>query len=92
MSAISSQTTNLTIVYSTFYTVADQRKKQSSGEYTGDRWITAQRASNADFCPLDDIIMHVYLIMVQLVYTCIPSSGRDYSAFIIPFVRPSWYW
>ena len=46
MGAMASQITSLTIVYSTVYSDADQRKHQSSaslafvcGEFTGDRWI-----------------------------------------------------
>ena len=45
MGAIACQITNLTIVYSTIYSDADQRKHQSSAslpfvrETTGDRWI-----------------------------------------------------
>ena len=45
MGAIASQVTSLTIVYSTVYSDADQRKHQSSAslafprEFTGDRWI-----------------------------------------------------
>ena len=46
MSAIASQITSLTIVYSAIYSGADQRKHQSSTsmafvcvEFTGDRWI-----------------------------------------------------
>ena len=46
MSAMSSQITSLTIVYSSAYSGADLRKHQSSvsltfvgGEFTGDRWI-----------------------------------------------------
>ena len=45
MGAIASQITGLTIVYSTVYSGADQRKHQSSaslalsGEFTGVRWI-----------------------------------------------------
>ena len=46
MSTIASQITSLTIVYSTVYSGADQRKHQSSaslafvqGPVTGDRWI-----------------------------------------------------
>ena len=46
MGAIASQITCLTIVYSTVYSGADQRKQQSSAslalcrEFTGDRWIS----------------------------------------------------
>ena len=45
MGATASQITSLTIVYSTVYSGADQRKQQSStslafcGEFTGGRWI-----------------------------------------------------
>ena len=45
MGAMASQITNLTIVYKTVYSGADQRKRQISaslafcGEFTGDRWI-----------------------------------------------------
>ena len=45
MGTIASQITSLTIVYSTVYSGADQRKHESSAllafvqEFTGDRWI-----------------------------------------------------
>ena len=45
MGAMASQITSLTIVYSTDYSDADQRKRQYSAslafvrEFTGDRWI-----------------------------------------------------
>ena len=42
MGTIVSQITTLTIVYSTVYSDADQRKHQSwhvCGEFTGERWI-----------------------------------------------------
>ena len=54
MGAMASQITSLTIVYSTVYSGADQRKHQSSAslafvwEFTGDRWIPTQMASNAE--------------------------------------------
>ena len=54
MGAMESQIISITIVYSTVYSGADQRKHQSSaslalgGEFTGDRWIPAQMASNAE--------------------------------------------
>ena len=55
MSTMASQITGLSIVYSTVCSGADQRKHQSSasltfvrGEFTGDRWFPAQRASNAE--------------------------------------------
>ena len=45
MSAMASQITNLTIVYWSFYSVADQRKHQNSA-VTGE--FPAQMASNAE--------------------------------------------
>ena len=45
MGVMASQITSVTIVYSAFYSGADQRKDQSSaslvlrGEFTGDQWI-----------------------------------------------------
>ena len=54
MGAIASQITSLTIVYSTVYSDADQRKHQSSAllafvrEFTGDRWIPRTNGSNAE--------------------------------------------
>ena len=54
MSAMACQITSPTIAYSTVYSGADQIKHQSSaslalwGEFTGDRWIPPQRASNAE--------------------------------------------
>ena len=46
MSAKTSQITSLTIVYSTVYSAADQRKHQSSASLVGE--FPAQRASNAE--------------------------------------------
>ena len=54
MGAIASQITSLTIVYSTVYSDADQRKHQSSASLAfvrvihRERWIPAQMASNAE--------------------------------------------
>ena len=54
MGAMASQITSLTIVYSATYSGADQRKCQTPrhwplcGELTGDPWIPAQMASNAE--------------------------------------------
>ena len=48
--AMTSQITSITIVYSTVYSGADQRKHQSSaslafvwGEFTGDQWIPSTK-------------------------------------------------
>ena len=65
MSAIASQITNLTIVYSTVYSDADLRKKKSklrvTGLCEGNSLVTgefpAQRASVAEMCPFDDVIV-----------------------------------
>ena len=54
MTTMASQITSLTIVYSTVYSDADQRKHQSSASLAfvwgihRDRWIPAQRASYAE--------------------------------------------
>ena len=62
MVATASQITSLTIVNSTVYSGADQRKHLSSaslafvcGELTGDRWIP--RTNNAEMFPFDDVIV-----------------------------------
>ena len=46
MGAIASQITSLTIVYSTVYSGADQRKHESPASLAGE--FPAQRASNAE--------------------------------------------
>ena len=54
MGAMASQITSLTIVYITVYSGVDQRNIKAPrqcplcGEFTGDRWFSAQRASNAE--------------------------------------------
>ena len=54
MTTIASQITSLTVVYSTVYSDADQRKHQSSlplafvWEFTGTSEVPAQRASYAE--------------------------------------------
>ena len=58
MSAVASQITSLTIVYSAVISDADQRKHQSSASLafvTGE--FPAKMASNAEMFPFDDIIM-----------------------------------
>ena len=62
MGAMASQITSLAIVYWTVYSGADKKNIKAPrhwplcGEFTGDRWIPVQMASNADF-PFDDVIM-----------------------------------
>ena len=61
---MASQITSLTVVYSIVYSGADQRKHQSSAslafvrEITGTGDFPAQRASNAEIFPFDDVIMN----------------------------------
>ena len=68
MSAVASQITIVSIVWSTVGSGADQRKHQSSAsldlckEFADDRWIphtaqSMQRASNAETFPFHDVIM-----------------------------------
>ena len=62
MGAIASQITSLTIVYSTVYSDADQRKYQSSASLAivwgihRDRWIPRTTMASKMF-PFDDVIM-----------------------------------
>ena len=55
MGGLVSQITSLTIVYSTVYSDADIKKTHQTprhrplcGEFTGDRWIPAQMASDVE--------------------------------------------
>ena len=61
MGEMASQITSLTIVYSTFYSGADQRKNQSSASLAGNSPVTgefpAQMASNWKIFPFDDVIV-----------------------------------
>ena len=68
MGAIASQITSLTIVYSTFYSDADQRKHQSSASLAY-VWGTHRRPVNSPHkwpvtrktFPIDDVIMKILL-------------------------------
>ena len=64
MSAMASQITSLTIVYSTVYSGAETNKTsklrvsglcERNSPVTGE--VPAQRASNAEMFPFDDVIM-----------------------------------
>ena len=62
MGTIASQITSRTIVYSTVYSDADQRKYQTSRHWPLCE-LPAQMASNAEFfSPFDDVIMDWYYI------------------------------
>ena len=53
MSTMASQITSLTIVYSTVYSDADQRKHQSSASLAfGDRWIPRTNGQLRGKCPI----------------------------------------
>ena len=87
MGAMASQITNLTIVYSIVYAVADQRKHQRSAsldfvrEFTGAGAFHAQMASNAEMFPFDDVIMplfHAIVSVDKFTYTCPnPDDGLN---------------
>ena len=76
IAAVASQITSLTIVYSTVYSDADQRKHQSSASLAFVRGIhrgpvnsfPAQMASNAEKYPFDDVIMHILLTDLDYNY------------------------
>ena len=62
MSAMASQITRLTIVYSTVYSGADQRKHQSSASLAFVKWI--HRLETPKF-PYDDVIVATGLIYIE---------------------------
>ena len=60
MDTVASQITSLTIIYSTVYSGADQRKHQSSASLgTGE--FPAQMTSNEKMFPFDDVIMEYFI-------------------------------
>ena len=66
MGVVASQTTSLTIVYSTVYSHADQRKHQSSASLAFVRGIHRGQVNSPHKCPVarkmfpfDDVIMHI---------------------------------
>ena len=79
MSAMTSQITSSTIVYSTVYSGADQRKHQSYAslafvrEFTGDREFRAQKASNAENVSIW-WRQHVSTAIFIVLYTCVWSK------------------
>ena len=84
-SAMASQVTSLTIVYSTVYSDTDERKHQSSVSLAfvrgSHRWpLTAQRASNAEnvsiwWPPFDGVIMKTIRGLVSLGLIIIGSAS-----------------
>ena len=88
---MASQITNLTIVYSTFYSGADQRKHQSSASLAFvrgiHRWpVTAQRDSNTEFTSIwwryHDIekLLQTGVALYILVRPYIPPKKKLYKA------------
>ena len=83
MCAMASQITSLTLVYSTVYSCADQRKHQSSatGLCEGNSPVTgefpAQRASYAEnMFPFDDVIMAFPDLYLRLAQSGSKSESR----------------
>ena len=74
MSAVASQITSLTIVYSG----TDQRKHQSSASLTfargitGDRWICRTNGQLCQMFPFDDVIMYRKATWAKISYHIIP--------------------
>ena len=64
MGAIASKITSLTVVYSTVYSDADQRKHQSSASLAFVRGIHRGPVTQKMF-PFDDVIMNIGFIMVR---------------------------
>ena len=69
ISAMASQTTGVSIVYSNACSGVDQRKHQSSasltflGEFTGDQWISRTKGQQREkMFPFDDVIMSCTLL------------------------------
>ena len=85
MSAIASQITSLTIVYSTVYSGADQRKHESSGSQAFVRWIHRGPVNSPHkwpvtrkMFPFDDVIMFSHWLRpysVVFVGWCRVCSG-----------------
>ena len=79
MGTIASQITSLTIVYSTVYSDADQRKHQKrratglcAGNSPGTGEFPAQMASDAENVSFDDVIMgHGYVWMSFIIHVLV---------------------
>ena len=72
MRAMASQITSLTIVYSTFYSVADQRKHQSSASLAFVRGIHRSPVNSPhkgpgtrQMFPFGDVIMHICMMLMM---------------------------
>ena len=90
ISAMASQITNLTIVFSTVYSGADQRKYQSSASLASVRGIHRWPMNSPHkgpvtrkMFPFDDVIM-------KIAYCSLITGLRLYSIMIIGLI-PSWH-
>ena len=71
MGAIASQITNLTIVYSTVYSGADQRKHQSSASLAFMRWIHRGPVNSPHKWPVTrKMFPFGDVIMIYMIYKC----------------------
>ena len=79
MGTMASQITSLAIVYSTVYSVADQRKHQNSAPLVNSphKWPVARK-----MFPFEDVIMLTYVWL--WLSSCIPSSSVDIISFSSP--------
>ena len=85
MSPMTSQITSLTIVYSTVYSGADQRKHQSSaslplwGEFTDNRWIPHKGPVTRKMFPFDDVIMWWFTLIHFASWFLLPALPLNYA-------------
>ena len=82
MDAMASQITSLTIVYSTAYSDADQRKHQSSASLAFVRGIHRGPVNSPHkwpvtwkMFPFDDVIMKQYYIYICQSQNFVPAGG-----------------
>ena len=80
MSAMASQITSLTIVYSSIYSRADKKNMKTSRhwplwlEFTGDRWIPRTKGQQrGKMFPFDDVIMWKF---------CPPNDAHFFSSLV----------
>ena len=81
MGAITSQITSLTIVYSTVYSGADQRKHKSSASLAfvwGIKWPVTRK-----MFPFDDVIMNVLIITFHYARQSALCAGQENSRFCL---------
>ena len=97
MSAMASQITGISIVYSTVCSGAENisapRHWPLCGEFTGDQWFPAQRASKRKMFSFDDVIMslfgQLYGTLEVKWYIVLPFTVTTLIIFIYYFYRIS---